>query len=221
MPRIRLLFEKAGRAQYISHLDLMRTFQRVFIRAGIRLRHTEGFNPHPYMSFALPLPVGVESLCELADIDLLEDLPLDALPALLNRKMPEGLRAVRAYIPETKFTGIASVSVAGRLIYDNRIPAGTPERLNELFEAKELLITKKTKKGASEINIAPYLHNMRFDKIDDQKMIIAGGELSAQNPTINPENVMTAIRTLRPELAPDFASFIRLELLDAGHTVFR
>ncbi len=70
MRRTRLLFSKTGRARYISHLDLMRTFQRVFLRAGIRLRHTEGFNPHPYMVFALPLPVGCESDCELLDFDL-------------------------------------------------------------------------------------------------------------------------------------------------------
>ena len=49
----RLLFSKTGRAKYISHLDLMRTFQRAFARAGIQIKHTEGFNPHPFVSIAL------------------------------------------------------------------------------------------------------------------------------------------------------------------------
>ena len=68
MPR--LLFEKVGRSVWISHLDLMRLFQRAFKRAGLKLKHTQGFNPRPSVSIALPLSVGVESECELLDFDL-------------------------------------------------------------------------------------------------------------------------------------------------------
>ena len=63
----RLLFEKTGDAVYISHLDLMRTMTRAFLRAGCRLKYSEGFNPHPNISIALPLSVGCEILCELMD----------------------------------------------------------------------------------------------------------------------------------------------------------
>ena len=66
----RIIFRKEGRAKYISHLDLMRTMQRVFIRAGVQIKHTEGFNPHPYMAFALPLSVGMESDYEILDFKL-------------------------------------------------------------------------------------------------------------------------------------------------------
>ena len=59
----RLLFSKAGTARYISHLDLMRTFQRAFARAGISIKHTEGFHPHPFVSIPLPLSVGFSSQC--------------------------------------------------------------------------------------------------------------------------------------------------------------
>ena len=68
MPR--LLFEKTGNAVWMSHLDLMRLFQRAFKRAGLLLKHTQGFNPRPSVSIALPLSVGVESRCELLDFDL-------------------------------------------------------------------------------------------------------------------------------------------------------
>ena len=68
MPR--LLFEKTGNAIWMSHLDLMRLFQRAFKRAGLPLTHTQGFNPRPSVSIALPLSVGVESVCELLDFDL-------------------------------------------------------------------------------------------------------------------------------------------------------
>ena len=68
----RLLFAKTGRARYISHLDLMRTFQRAFARAGIPIKHTEGFHPHPFVSIALPLSVGYSSECEILEFGLLE-----------------------------------------------------------------------------------------------------------------------------------------------------
>ena len=67
---LRLLFEKTGNAVWMSHLDLMRVFQRAFKRAGLSLTHTQGFNPRPSVSIALPLSVGVESVCELLDFEL-------------------------------------------------------------------------------------------------------------------------------------------------------
>ena len=74
MPRIR--FEKVGNAVWISHLDLMRVFQRAFRRGGILIRHSQGFTPRAHVSIALPLPVGTESVCELLDFDLAEGVSL-------------------------------------------------------------------------------------------------------------------------------------------------
>ena len=76
----RLAFSKADTAKFISHLDLMRTFQRAFARAGIPIKHTEGFHPHPFVSIALPLSVGYSSQCEILEFGLLEGTPYDAQP---------------------------------------------------------------------------------------------------------------------------------------------
>ena len=97
MSKLRLLFERQGTACYISHLDLMRTFQRLFLRAGIFLKHSNGFHPHPIISIVLPLPVGQSSCCELLDFEIEQTVDLAALPALLNAGCPEGLRVLRAY----------------------------------------------------------------------------------------------------------------------------
>jgi hypothetical protein len=88
--KIRLRFTKTGKAAYISHLDLMRTVQRALNRGGVPIRYSEGFNPHALLSILLPLPVGVESFCELMDIRVREELDLKALPALLTKYMPGG-----------------------------------------------------------------------------------------------------------------------------------
>ena len=66
----RLLFEKTGDAVYLSHLDLMRIFQRAFRRADILIWHSQGFSPRAYVSIALPLSVGVESRCEILDFEI-------------------------------------------------------------------------------------------------------------------------------------------------------
>ena len=89
----RLLFEKRGDAVYLSHLDLMRVFQRAFKRAGILIWHSQGFSPRAYVSIALPLPVGMESRCEILDFEI-EDgsVELSGLPARLNAVLPAGIR---------------------------------------------------------------------------------------------------------------------------------
>ncbi|SHH52542.1 radical SAM-linked protein [Sporobacter termitidis DSM 10068] len=220
MLRTRLLFEKTGRAQYISHLDLLRTFQRVFLRAGIRLRHTEGFNPHPYLSFALPLPVGSESLCELLDFDLAEDIDLGALPARLNAKMPEGIRAVKAYRPETKFADLAYIRVEGAFFYDAGVPGGTVDKLAALFREKTLVISKKSKKGFVDFDIAPCVQSILFTPEGFDRLAVRA-VITAQNPALNPENLVAAVRTHLPSCTPDFASFKRLEVLRRDNNVFR
>ena len=75
MNKWRIVFSKTGMGKYISHLDLMHTMQRVFLRSGHRLKYSEGFNPHPIVSIALPLSVGHASVCELMDFSLLDDEP--------------------------------------------------------------------------------------------------------------------------------------------------
>jgi radical SAM-linked protein len=97
MDKLRLRFSKTGRAVYISHLDLMRTMQRSFLRAGYQLKYSEGFNPHAQISIALPLSVGTGSLCELMDFRLEGEPGLDDMPERLTAKMPEGVRALEAY----------------------------------------------------------------------------------------------------------------------------
>ena len=88
---LRALFEKTGNAAYISHLDLMRLFQRAFKRAGLPLTHTQGYNPRPSVSIAMPLSVGVESVCELLDFDLEgESVPHQQIVERLNKVLVKG-----------------------------------------------------------------------------------------------------------------------------------
>ncbi|MBO5797416.1 MAG: DUF2344 domain-containing protein, partial [Clostridia bacterium] len=101
---IRLHFSKTGRAKFISHLDLNRTMTRALRRAALPIWYTEGFNKHPYVTFAAPLSLGYEGLAECMDVRLMEDWPMEEVVARLNAAMPEGLAIVDA-APAVKKAG--------------------------------------------------------------------------------------------------------------------
>ena len=219
MDKLRLRFSKTGRAVYISHLDLMHTMQRAFSRAGYALKYSEGFNPHPQISIALPLSVGAASRCELMDFKLREDADLAQLPGRLTAVMPEGIEVLEAYEPERKTAALKWLQVEGVFEYDARDPAAMAEALRAFYEQESIMITKKTKRGMGETDIRPGIRSIAFQAGADSVSVAA--VVSAQEPTINPELLAEALRQKAPELAPDFAKFTRIETYDADMRVFR
>lgn len=220
MGKLRLIFIKEGRAVYISHLDLLRTFQRVFLRQGLVLRHSQGFHPHPILSFALPLPVGQSSACEVLDFEVVEDMDGKGLPESLNRFMPEGIRAVDCYVPVWPVRDLAKLRCRVDLCYDGGIPAGAAEEISSLLTGESLVIQKRTKRKAmADVDIRPMLHGLELS--EEPGILRLDATVSAQNPGLNPALLAEAVRTHLPPLAPDFVQVRRLELLDAGDGTFR
>ena len=217
--KLRLRFEKTGRAVYISHLDLMHTMQRAFNRAGLPLKYSEGFNPHPQIAIALPLSVGTGSLCEIMDFKLKGEANLQELPERLTAVMPEGIRVLEAYEPQRKVAELKWLQVEGRFDYDERDPAEMAAALQKFYRQETIVITKKTKRGMGETDISPGIREIRFTP--GEKKVDITAVLSAQEPTINPELLAEALRQLSPELAPDFAKFTRIETYDAQMQVYR
>lgn len=227
MDKLRLRFKKTGRAVYISHLDLMATMQRAFSRAGLELKYSEGFNPHPLISILLPLSVGTASICELMDFRLRESSDfqvtrelLQTLPERLTAALPEGIRVLEAYPAEKKSALLKWLDVKGRLEYDGGAPA--PEDLAAFFAQPEIVIEKKTKRGMGMSDIRPAIQNISFERDGTTgDAILLDARISAQEPTLNPDHMVAALRQLRPELAPDFAEFTRLETWDAEENLYR
>lgn len=218
MDKLRLRFEKTGRAVYISHLDLMRTMQRVFLRAGVPLKYSEGFNPHAEISIALPLSVGAESVCEILDFKVKENIAFEGLAETLTAAMPEGIRATAVYEAERKCKEIKWLRISGRLEYDDRDYAAMAQALNAFYAAESIVIRKKTKRGEGETDIRPAIHEIAF--CADENHVTLQAVISAQDPTLNPELLVDALRQKAPELAPDFAAFRRLEILDTEGKLF-
>lgn len=217
--KLRLRFAKKDRSVYISHLDLMRTMQRAFLRAGYSLKYSEGFNPHPVISILLPLGVGVSSECELMDFQLMEDADLAVMPELLSKAMPEGITVLGVDKAIGKVKDLKWLRICGRLEYDQRDVETMLEQLREFFSREQIVITKKTKRGFGESDIAPAIREISFSA--GENCVELSAVISAQEPTLNPEHLVSALRQLLPECAPDFAEFTRLEVYTEKMEVFR
>lgn len=219
MDKLRLRFEKAGKAIYISHLDLMRVVQRVFLRAGVPLRYSEGFNPHPLISICLPLSVGTESLCELMDFRVREDIDIAALPEKLNAAAPGGIRFTECYEPQRKAAELKWLRIEGVFEYDGADASEILPRLEEFFSRESIPVSRRTKRGEGVMELAGNARDFSFVRAD--RGVKLSCTVSAQEPTVNPELLVKALEQAEPGLAPDFAKFRRLETYDSAGRLFR
>ena len=219
MPRV--LFEKKGNAIWISHLDLMRVFQRAFKRAGLPLTHSQGFNPRPSVSIALPLSVGVESNCELLDFDLYgEPVSAEEIQLRLNAALIDGVRVLSVYDNGSKIKNLAFLDCEVFFEYDQGIPEGALEQIRQLFSRSEVIVEKKTKNGIEEENIIPMIRRISVAKADEN-MIVIHALVCCQNPTLNPMQLNAAVTKYIPEIVPDFVKCRRIEIYDCNEMLFR
>ena len=219
MSKLRMRFSKTGRAIWISHLDLMATMQRAFSRAGSRLKYSEGFNPRPQISIALPLSVGCASVCEIMDFQLVEEVDITSLKDRLNATMPEGIEVLEIYEPTRKNAELKWLAVEGIFEYDEREVDIIQKQLAAFFTRDAIVVEKKTKRGFGETDIRPSIREIAFEPSEEGVRVSA--LISAQNPTLNPDLLPASLRALAPEIAPDFAKFMRIETYDEQMQVFR
>lgn len=219
MPRA--LFEKTGNAIWISHLDLMRVFQRAFKRAGLHLTHTQGFNPRPSVSIALPLSVGIESECELLDFDLEgEKCSNEEILDRLNENLISGVKILAVYDDFSKIKNLAYLDCVVSLEYDAGIPEGAEDQLKELFDREEVIVEKRTKNGPKPENIVPLIRSLDIIRADNHVLELSA-RVCCQNPTLNPMQMAVAIENYLPFLKPDFVKCRRVEVYDTNEAVFR
>ena len=220
MSKLRLLFVKEAQASWISHLDLMRTFQRAFPRTELDIRHSQGYHPHPILSIVLPLPVGQSSDCELLDFEVVQESDGAGIAERLNTGMPRGLRVLDCYPAARPVRELAWLRADLWLEYDGGVPAEAAEKLRELFSSPSLVIQKRTKrKELAEVDIAPMIRAVSLAEEDG--VIRADVTVQAQNPGLNPQLLGKAIERYLPELAPDFIRVRRRAVLDADGRDFR
>ena len=218
---LRALFEKTGNAVYISHLDLMRLFQRGFKRAGLHLTHTQGYNPRPSVSIALPLSVGVESHCELLDFELEgEPVSCEEIMDRLNQALVDGVKVRSVYEDGDKTKDLSLLDCTVYLEYDQGISDEMVKELEALFAQPTLLVEKRSKNGMADQDIIPMIRNIAIS-VEDSHVLCICARICCQNPTLNPAQMVAAIVRYLPQYTPDFARYCRNEIYRNDETIFR
>ena len=221
MREVRLRFSKTGQAKYISHLDINRAMARALKRAEIPLWYTEGFNPHPYMSFSLPLSLGVESLCESVDLRIVGEITNKEIKDRLNKVLPEDLKIIDVYDDFRDNSEIAYSDYVYKFEFkDNDLAL---EKIKKVLSSDEILALKKGKKGRKRImketNIKSFIDkysiSVRGDVIVLNIRLLAGVEKNL-NPSLLFDTIIRLI-----DMDFEWKSISRISLLDKDYKEFK
>lgn len=190
---VRMFYEKTGMAKYISHLDTVRCITRAMKRANVPVWFTEGFNPHAFLTFAMPLSLGVESYCETVDFRLLENVDLTELTERLNNALPADITVKR--IAEPVFSA-ADIRYAEYEIIFNNPDELLLQNAHSMLSSDEIIVPKKVKQGRKkvekEVNIKEHIRT--YELIEKDGKLILKTVLSSGNTTnINPSLLIGAL----------------------------
>lgn len=214
MKTVRVFFEKSGRAVYISHLDLTRAMSRALARSGLPVWYTQGFHPHLYMTFALPLSLGVTGRYESVDFRLLGEVPYDEIVRRLDEALPEGLHAVSAGEPVMEPKEIAWADYSIELLCD---PEQGEQAVAQLEALPELLSEKRSKKGIKTVDIRPMFSVLGIEKKErgvTMKLRCRAGVETNLNPALVIENLsrVTGLTIVQSKLTREAVLRADLEL---------
>ena len=230
----RIMFEKTGTAKYISHLDVSRLFARAAVRAGIKVAHSEGFNPHPKIVFALGLSLGIESFCELVDIRVIVgadsvsaltmakiDFTPNTEPEILNKLksvFPPGINIKEVYTSESKFKDIDKTRFHV-FVKPNGFGATELEKLfgGDVFVEKKPGININLKDYICNINISN-ISNISEEFEESGYIKIDAVVKTNQEMFLNPDNIIKGIN-IKYEIVDYFVQ--KIEMYDKNFNVFR
>ncbi len=193
---VRIWFKKMGMSRYVSHLDLMRAMTRAIRRAKVPLWYTEGFNPHPYMTFSLPLSLGMESLCESMDIRIEGDSTNEEVFHMLEGAMPPGIEIISVDEPvyDPKHICYGEFDI----LFDCENKAQSVKTLiEEMLSQNELIVQKLGKKGRhkvlKDINLIEFIKQYNISTNGDRvklNLILPAGSVTNVNPSLLADEIV-------------------------------
>lgn len=221
MREVRLRFSKTDRCKYISHLDINRCMSRALTRAKIPLWYTEGFNPHPYISFSLPLSLGIESFVESMDIRIIGDISNDEIKKKMNEMLPDGIRILEVYDDFRQDKDIAYSDYVFIIQFNDNETA--LQKINNVLNSDEIIAERKVKKGKRKIfketNLKPLIQkfnsSIRGEDIILNLRLMAGIEKNL-NPTLLFDTIIKLI-----DMDFEWKSISRIAILDKDFKEFK
>ena len=204
---VRIKFSKTGKVKFISHLDLCRTFRTAFIRAGIPIWYSQGFNPHPKMVFATTVSVGSESLTELLDIKITSPMEEEELRSRLNAELTKDIDIIEVYEPATPFADLRWAEYV--VTFDGEVDEG---KLTSLL-SEPLCVEKMTKKGVKTIDILPKIKQASA-RGNELTCILAASQTDALGPDV-------FVKGITPAVSGDLVSLVRTKLYKEDMSEFK
>ena len=207
---VRIKFCKTGNLQFISHLDLQRTFHRILVRAGIPMWYTKGFNPHAKLVFGAPLSVGCESMCEMADLRIERKITFEEIKNQLNAQLTDEMYVLDVYKPESKFADIAYADYTIKINSD-KVCEELKDKVTTIFSSPITMI-KRTKSGEKEVDITQFIKSLNAEIVDG-KLVINTVLSTGSSENLNPEYLINAMR--------DSLSILDKNNVEESYTIMR
>ena len=217
---VRVWFKKMGMSRYVSHLDLMRAMTRSVRRAGVPLWYTEGYNPHPYLTFALPLSLGMESLYESMDMRIEGENTNAQIFVMMKGAMPPGIEIVSVDDPVDDPKTIAYGEFD--LLFDCDDSKELSALIEDMLSKDELIVQKLGKQGRKkvlkDINLMEHLKEVKLTSTANRvklTVVFPAGSTTNINPTLLSDEIVK-------QAGGDIASFVvRKRLMKADMENFR
>ena len=177
-------YQKGKEIAMISHLDIQRTLQRAFRRAGIPLLYSNGFNPHPQFSFATAAATGMSSSCEWFEVQLSEEMRPEEFVRRANEAMPQGMRVSNAFAAPENYGSLSAKLRAAQYRVDLQFETPADhETLAQTLEAMltgEIIIQKRTKGGIRPVDMRPYILRVSVGQVEgEHAALLVLGKLQA------------------------------------------
>ena len=195
MKSVRIWFKKDFECRYISHLDLNRCMLRALHKSKLPVWHTEGFNPHPFATFPLPLSLGFRGVNECMDVKLEnDDYSFKEIILNLNSCLPRGLQVFGVTEPEMKAGKIAYADFTIKLESDSVRISAIAEKLNEFLSQEKIEVEKRSKKGLKTVDIK---QGIKSSSVEERfESVLLNAVLSAgSSDNVNPNLLISAFET--------------------------
>ena len=200
-----LSYKRGESIKYVSHLDFVRVFGRAFRRAELPIAYSEGFNPHPLLTFALPLSVGYTSECELMEFVMEKELETEEIKERLQNAMPGGIEIMDVYKGKTRMKKLDNALYIVKA-------ENLPDDLESFLSLESILIEKKTKSGIKESDIRGDIKNIALKDGCFEMLLSAGSRAN-----LKPEVVINAMNKYIDGYSAGECEYHRKQILDGEY----
>lgn len=191
----RVTYSKEGLIKFISHLDLVRMWQRAFRRAGLRVKMSHGFSPHPIISFGPPLPLGISSRCELLDVAFVPGQDLTSAMDRLNRALPGGIRIHELRpVPDSGGSLCAEINRASyKAVIDPGSRQEAAEKIEAARRAPELVARSRRDNRERCRNIRPMVEEIELVEGSAGEALVRFTVCIGDEGNLNPRELLGAV----------------------------